>query len=111
MKNFNDYLKENDEWWTNFKEAGKSNAKSLGIEQSEWLYESMVKDHWIIILNEENSISEKDYRNYEKIEGKLENFIKEHNDTYKTIVMEFEKQGSRYQYCAKHLNAIYPIKF
>ena len=109
MKRFDQFLNENDNWMEEFNKTAKSNAEWLGIKQPEWPYEDSVRKNWMYILTEENSISEKDYINYDRIKGYLDNFIDEHNDTYKTIIQEFEKKDSRYQFCAEHLNAIYPL--
>jgi hypothetical protein len=108
MKKFNDFINENSEWERGFMDAANSWAKILNIKQPEWLYEDNVRSHWISIIEDINNISEKDYKNYEKIKIHLNRVIDDHNDTYKTIVMEFENKGSRYQFCAEHLNAIYP---
>jgi len=97
MKKFDQFLNENNNW------------TGLGIKPPEWPYEDNVRSYWMHILTEENRISEKDFTNYDKIKSYLDNFISEHNDTYKTIILEFEKKDSRYQFCAEHLNAIYPL--
>ena len=108
MKGFGEFLNEN--WTEDFAEAGRKNALALGIKEPKWLYEDNVRNYWLYIIEQENHISEKDFNNYNRIKEYLNNFIDEHNDTYKTIVMEFENKKSRYQFCAEHLHAIYPLQ-
>ena len=75
-------------------------------KEDDWIYESNVRSHWLDIVMEENNISEKDFKMIDKLSNLLDLYIDEHNDIYKTIVIEFEKQSSRYQFCAEHLYAI-----